>query len=92
VHFAVFPGDGSVLVEDDGRIVIQSRSPAFKKRCNENDTRLTGDLAVKVGRRPRNGFGPVETFGIFGLAEIQAVMQFLEYYKLGALLGVLCRL
>ena len=80
MHLTVLSGDASVSVEYHGSVVIQSGRTAFEQRSDQHDVVGGGYLTVEAGRRTGNGFGQVEQIGIFCLAEIRSVMEFLKNY------------
>ena len=78
VHLAIDAGSGSVDVEDNRRVVVDARRPAFKKRANHDHAivscRSSDGLACGAG----NGLGVVKATMVFCLARIVAGKQFLQ--------------
>ena len=69
--------------------MIESCSTAFKERNDEHNLMLCRNFSVELGGRAGNGFGQIEKVGVFRLAEIETVVQFLQYHKFSTLLGSL---
>src|SRR2546427_595986 len=57
VHLAVDPLHLPVGVDDRGRVVIQTGSPALEQRRNDDDTVLLRDLAERLGRQSGDRLG-----------------------------------
>ena len=87
MHLPVLARDGSILLQDYGRIMIQSGSPAFEKREHNDHSQLFGQTSEGFGRRTGNRLCLIKQFGILRLAKIKPVMQFLQYDQFRALLG-----
>ena len=85
MHLAVFAGNGAVLFQHHGRIVIDSGGSALEKRQDDHNPQFLGQSAETVRRRAWNGLCQIAEPGILFLAEIKAVVQFLQHHKLGAL-------
>jgi hypothetical protein len=70
VHFAILAGDGSVGVDDYGRIVIDPSGSFFKEGRDNNDLVVPGELSQGFCSRAGNGFGESKVPVIFVLAKV----------------------
>ena len=87
VHLAVLAGNGTVRVHYHGGIVIDTGGAALKEGEHDNHAQFLGQGAERLGGRAGNRFGQVAELSVLFLAEIEAVMQFLEHDQLRALGG-----
>ena len=87
MHFAILARDGSVGVDDDGRIVIDPSGSLFKKGRHNDNFVVPGKLSKSLCTRAGNGFGKSKVLLIFVLAKVPRTEQFLEANNLSALLG-----
>jgi hypothetical protein len=87
MHFAILACDGSVGVDDYGRIVIDPSGSLFKKGRHNDDFVVPGELSQSLCTRAGNGFGKFKVPVIFVLAKVPRTEQFLEADNLSALLG-----
>ena len=87
MHFAVLACDGSVGVDDYRRIVIDPSGSLFKKRRDNDDFVVPGELSQSFCTRAGNGFGKFKVLMIFALAKVPRTEQFLEADDLCTLLG-----
>src|SRR4249920_2917076 len=87
MHFAILTCDGSVGIDDYGRIVIDPSGALFKKGCHNDDFVVPGKLSQSLCTRAGNGFGKLKVLVVFVLAKVPRTEQFLETDNLGALLG-----
>ena len=77
VHLAVFAGYGAILLEHDGRVVVQADGTTLEERGHQHHARLFGYLSVEVGRQAGNRLGQVKVADVFRLAEVEPVVQLL---------------
>ena len=87
MHLAVFSGDGSILLNHHRRVVIEARRTALEERCNDYHAQILRQFAVEFGRWSRDGFGKVEVLHILYLAEVERVVEFLQYDEFSATLS-----
>ncbi len=78
MHLAVAAGDGAVLLQDHGGVVVKAGRPALEEGDDEHHPQLPGQGAEGLGRRPRDRLRLVEAAGILALAEIPAGVQLLQ--------------
>ena len=69
--------------------MIQSGRPPLEEGQHDDDAQLAGQRAERFGRGTGNGFCLVENGGVFRLAEVQSVVQFLQDDELRTGLGCL---
>ena len=87
VHFAVLSGDAAIGLQYHGGIVVDAGCTALEQRQHDDHAQFLGQGAERLRGRAGNGFCQVAQAGVFFLAEIQAVVQFLQNYQLGTLGG-----
>lgn len=87
VHLAVFAGDGAVLVQHYGRVVVQAGSTALEERGDDHHAQLLGQGTKTLGRRTGDGLGLVEEVHVLGLTEVEAVVKFLKDDQFCSLMG-----
>ena len=85
VHLAVGAGNAAVRLQDHGGIVINAGRTALKQRKHQHNAQFLGQLAVGLRGRPGDGLRQVAQLGVFLLAEVQTVVQFLQHHQLGTL-------
>ena len=89
MHLAVLAGDAAVLLQDDGGVVVNARGAALEEREDDYHAQLLSQRAEGIGGRSGDGLGQVAEFCVFFLAEVKAVVQFLQYDQLCSLGGSL---
>ena len=87
VHLAVLAQQGAVLLQDHGGVVVQAGSAALEQRADDDYAVLLGQRAQALRAGAGNRLGQVELGGRFVLAEIGAVVQFLQQHQPRALGG-----
>ena len=87
MHLTIFSGDASIAVENNGGVMIKSRCTLLKQRGYQYYFIGRSQFGVKSGGRAGNRFRQIKQLRIFGLAEIQGVMQFLQNHQLGTVGG-----
>ena len=87
MHLAVLAGDGTIGLDDDGSVVVDARGAALKKREHQHHAQFLGQGAEGLGGRTGDGLCQVTQTGVFLLAEIKGIVQFLKDHELGALGG-----
>ena len=87
MHFAVLACDSSVGIDDYRGIVINPSGSLFKKRRDNDDFVVFGELSQSFCTRAGNGFGKFKVLMIFALAKVPRTEQFLEADDLCTLLG-----
>ena len=85
VHLAILAQQGAVLLEHHGGVVVQAGGAALEQRADDHHAMLLRKRAKALGARPGNRFGQVELIHRFVLAEVRAVVQFLQQDQLGTL-------
>ena len=80
-------GERTVSVEDDRRVVVDTRRPPLEDRANHNHRRLARDLGQGLGRRTGDRLGQVEPGGILDLTEVLGAEQLGEAGDLRAATG-----
>ena len=78
MHLAVFSGDRTVFLQDDGRVMVQARGTLLEKGKHQDNTQFFRQGTEDFRRWAGDRLCQVEHTRIFRLAEIQAVMQFLQ--------------
>jgi hypothetical protein len=63
--------------------MIETWCPTLKKGGNDDNAQLTGQFAIELCRRTGDGFCEVEVIDIFGLAEVERVVQLLKDDEFG---------
>ena len=86
VHLAIAAGGRAVGVEDHRGVVVQPGGATLEQRTDQHHAVLLGELAEALGAGAGDRFGQVEFVDRFVLAEVGAVVQFLQQHELGALL------
>ena len=89
MHLAVFPGDRTVFLQDDGRVMVQARGTLLEKGKHQDDTQFFRQGTEGFRRWAGDRLCQVKHTRIFRLAEIQAVMQFLQDDQFRSLPGSL---
>ncbi len=87
VHLAVFAGNGAVGFYHHRRVVVQSGGTLLEERGDDDHAQLACQLTEKLGRRSGNGLGKVEEIDVFRLAEVKAIVKFLQHNESRAFLG-----
>ena len=87
VHLAVLAQQGAVLLQDHGGVVVQAGGAALEQRADDDHAVLLRQRTQARGAGAGNRFGQVELGGRFVLAEIGAVVQFLQQHQPRALGG-----
>ena len=87
VHLAVAAGNAAVSLKHYGGVVIQAGGTTLEERGHQYHVIFLGQLSEKGRRWAGDGLSQVEHIDIFGLTEIERVVQFLQNDELRALLG-----
>ena len=66
VHLAILAGYGSVLLDDDSRVVVQSGGTTLEQRGDNDHAILAGQGSVNLGRGTGNRFGIISSSAFFG--------------------------
>ena len=70
MHLAVLSGDAAILLQDHGRIVINTARTALEKGQDQDDAHLAGQGPETLRRRAGNRLRQVTKRGFLLLAEI----------------------
>ena len=81
MHLAVLAGSAAVRVEHHGGVVIQTSRTPLEQRAHQHHAVLFRKLAQALGAWAGDRFGQIEFVDRFVLAEIGAVMQFLQQHE-----------
>src|SRR5690348_8883963 len=84
VHLAIHAGDSGRAIEHHRGVVVQTRGSVFEQRGDHHQLQFLRELAEALGGRAGNGFAAVEFAHVFVLAEVRAVVQFLQQHQLRA--------
>ena len=87
MHLAVLAGGAAVGVEHHRGVVVQAGGALLEQRADQYHAVLPGQFAEALGRGAGDGFGEVEFVHRFVLAEVRAIVQFLQQDELRAGLG-----
>lgn len=87
MHLAVFARDAAVLFVDHRGVVVQAGGAALEQRAHQHDVVLLRQAAQTLGAGAGNRLGQVELANRLVLAEIRAVVQFLQQYQARAAAG-----
>lgn len=89
VHLAILARDGSVALYHHGRVVIETCRAALKERRDDDDAQTPGQFTIKLSRWAGDRLRQVEVGYVLRLAEVERVVQLLQYDELRPLLGQL---
>ena len=78
VHLAIAPGQRTIIFEYHRGIVVEAGGAAFEHRADHDQTVVPGQPTQVAGGGAGYRLGKVETLGIFGLAKIRVIVQFLQ--------------
>ena len=84
VHLAVLAGYAAVGLQDHGGVVVDAGGAALEKGKHQHHPQFPCQRAEALGRGAGDGFGQVAQLGVLFLAEVKAVVQFLQNNQLGA--------
>lgn len=87
MHLSILAQERAVLFEDDGGVVIQAGGTAFEQGADDDHAVLFGQCAKAFGAGAGDRLGEVEFVHRLVLAEVRAVVQFLQQDQLGTLGG-----
>ena len=83
VHLAVAAHELTLLVEDDGGVVVEAGRAALEERDDEGDAELGGLLRERLGRGPRDRLRPIEAPRVLALAEVVGPEELRQTHDLG---------
>ncbi len=78
MHLAVLAFQCSVGIQHDRGIMVHAGRAPLEQRADNHDRQFLGHFSQFLRCRTGNGLGLIEALGVFGLAEINAGMQFLQ--------------
>ena len=81
MHLSIFAHNTAVALQHHSCIVIESCCTALEQRGDDYDTQFLGQCAIELRRRTRYRLCLIEHVNALRLAEIKAVMQFLQHYQ-----------
>src|SRR5262249_15753953 len=87
VHFAIFPEEAAVGVENADAVVVDTGSSTLKNRSDDRNFAFLANLPEFVRGRTWNWLGEIEEFGVFRAAEIFAMKKFVQAYDLRSTCG-----
>ena len=87
VHLAVLARKAAVLLQHHRGVVVQAGATALEQRTDDDHAVLLRQRAQALGARAGDGFGQLELAHVLVLAEVGAVVQFLQQHQACAGLG-----
>ena len=84
VHLTVTACHGSVLLKDDSRVVVKACCAFLKQTGHQHHSVFPSQGSIEVRGRAWDGDSQLEVVGALHLAEVEAVMQFLQHHQFGS--------
>ena len=84
VHLTVTACHGSVLLKDDSRVVVKACCAFLEQTGHQHHSVFPSQGSIEVRGRAGDGDSQLEVVGALHLAEVEAVMQFLQHHQFGS--------